>query len=140
MAKKAFVAGETNKSQAIRDAIQASGGSADNDAVKTYIAENWNGFGWSSNPAADIAAARKALAKADGQPVKRGRRKGAKIRKKVAVRKGAVASTPATQSPLILALQFLASTSDADAVLKKAKMLVSAVGSPTKAIDVVKAL
>lgn len=139
MAKKAFVAGETNKSQAIRDAIQAIGGSADNDAVKTYISENWNSFGWSSNPAADIAAARKALAKADGQPVKRGRRKGAKIRKKVAVRKGAVASTP-TQSPLILALQFLASTPDADAVLKKAKMLVSAVGSPNKAIDVVKAL
>lgn len=139
MAKKAFVAGETNKSQAIRDAIQAIGGSADNDAVKTYISENWNGFGWSSNPAADIAAARKALAKADGQPVKRGRRKGAKIRKKVAVRKGAVASAP-SQSPLILALQFLASTPDADAVLKKARMLVSAVGSPTKAIDVVKAL
>lgn len=144
MAKRQFVSGETNRAEALREAVSTCGLDSSNSAVKDWVAENWSDFTWGTNPAAELFAARKSLTKASGVTIsrKRGRKKMvrptsvvvAEIVPQAKAKKAAVAET---RSAISLALELLAATDDADSVLAKARQVVAAAGSTGKALEIV---
>lgn len=129
MAKKQFVAGETNKAEAIREVLKAVGDDVPNDVVKAKIAEAWTDFGWGTNPAAEIFAARKSLGKT-GRSRPGRKKKGRKVTKKVAIRRGRPPrAAAAARHPLGVAVELLSLTDDPQGVLAKAQQLVDTLGA-----------
>lgn len=94
MAKQKFVAGETNRAEAVRGAVTAVGPDSPNSDVKEWMAENWTDFQWGTNPAAEISAARNSLKKAAGVTIAK---KGGRKKKQRAVKAQAVAAKTARQ-------------------------------------------
>ncbi len=144
MAKRSFIAGDTNKAEAIREALNSLGIAAPNADVKQWIADNWEGFSWGTNPAAEIIVARKSLHKANGTEMPtRKKKRGRKIKQAGAVVRPRVAKQPAavsTRSALVIAIELLEQSGDAEGVLAKARQVVAATGSVAKALEIVSIL
>lgn len=146
---------ETNKSEAIRDVIAVLGVGASNADIKDRISEDWIGFKWSSNPAADIAAARKALAKAEGGEATAAPRRGRRPAKASAPAEKAEAASTRRRRPAAAsahqpidgsklpagsgvraALQLLLESTNPGADLQRAEEIVKMAGSAQKALDI----
>ncbi len=145
MAKRQFVVGETNRAEALREAVSTCGLDSSNKTVKDWVAENWTDFTWGSNPAAELFAARNSLRKAEGVTIskKRGRKKKSKATSVIIASGAAQTKAPkaavvvGTRSALSLAVELLSATDDAEGVLEKARQIVSAAGSSGKALEIV---
>lgn len=125
MAKRAFDKDATNKSEALREAINTVGMDAENATVREWIEDHWSGWIWGSNPAGEIGAARKSLARqrGAGRPVgKPGRRKSVVVK-----RRGATQLPEGEISPQAIraAVALLNATSDPNAAIDKARRVLS---------------